>query len=275
MLLKVEGAGNDFVLGIGLWAERLRDDPALVERLCRRRSGIGGDGVLALFATGSDRVQVVYRNRDGSRATFCANGTRCAARAAVAALGAPARLVVSTDWCDLEVVVAGESVSLRIPPPAGEPRRQRLEACGRPWEGWLLEVGVPHLVVPCAAVEAVDVAGVGGELRAHPALAPEGANVSFVSLADDGRLHVRSFERGVEAETLCCGSGVVAAALVSLGHDRDRLECVPRSAVPLMVEALGQPPLCPSRLTGPARIVARVEPSAEWLADQSGPATIE
>jgi diaminopimelate epimerase len=269
VLYKVEGAGNDFVLGVGGWAERLRDHTTLVERLCDRRRGIGADGVLALFAGGGDRLQLLYRNRDGSRAAFCANATRCAARVAVAALGAPPRLRVATDWCELVAVVDGDSVALELPPPPAAPRQLSLRALGQTWQARLLEVGVPHLVVSSPELATLDVEGVGRALRDHPELAPAGANVSFVAATGEDRLEVRSFERGVEAETLCCGSGVVAAALIAMGDEPTRLECVPRSGDPLLVEALGTPPVCASRLTGGARIVATVELSQEWLAESA------
>jgi len=82
-IYKLEGAGNDFVLGVGAWAGRLDSEPDLVRRLCDRRRGIGADGTLALEAVATDRVRLGYRNADGGEAVFCANGTRCAARAAV------------------------------------------------------------------------------------------------------------------------------------------------------------------------------------------------
>ena len=265
MLFKVEGAGNDFVLGTDQWAERLRDDPLLVRRLCHRRTGIGADGALALSSQGGPRVRVIYRNSDGGRVAFCANATRCAARVAVEVLGAPPSVSVITDWGEIPATVHDHAVSLELPPPPAEPRKLCLEALDRRWDGWLLEVGVPHLVVPLEGLEQLDVERVGAALRDHSELAPEGANVSFVEAVDQGRLAVRSFERGIDTETLCCGSGVVAAALVSLGGGQSRLECVPRSGDTLVVEALGEPPLCASRLTGPARIVATIEPSEEWL----------
>jgi diaminopimelate epimerase len=266
VLLKVEGAGNDFILGTGQSAERLSDDVGLVRRLCHRRTGIGADGTLALFALDDVRVQVVYRNADGGRAAFCANATRCAARVAVEVLGLPPELAIVTDWVEVPARVRDGVVTLDLPAPPAAPRRLFLEAVGRSWEGRLLEVGVPHLVVPVEGLAALAVEEVGRALRDHPRLAPDQANVSFVELVDSGRLAVRSIERGLDSEPLCCGSGVVAAALVSLVGPARRLECVPLSGDRLVVEALAEPPVSASRLTGPARIVAVIDPNAEWLA---------
>jgi diaminopimelate epimerase len=268
LLLKVEGAGNDFVLGSGRWAERIAAEPLLVARLCDRRRGLGADGALALFPEAADRLRLVYRNRDGSVAAFCANATRCAARVGVELLGLAPCLEVHTGWVPIPARVAGAAVTLDLPGPVPAPRPLTLTAGGRVWTGWFLTVGVPHLVLPVADLDLLDLPSVAPPLRCHPLLGPDGANVSFVHYCSDGVLAVRSWERGVEGETLACGSGVVAAALVAMaGSERRVLECLPRSGDPLLVEAIGEPPGCPSRLTGPARIVARLEPTSELLGE--------
>lgn len=266
LLLKVEGAGNDFVLGTGAWAARIGAEEELAARLCDRRRGIGADGALAVVADGRNRLRLSYRNRDGSVAAFCANATRCAARVGVELLGTEPELLVHTGWVPVPARVAGRSVALDLPPPPFEPRPVTAMIDSTPHPAWFLTMGVPHLVVAVDDPDALDLAVVAPPLRHHPDLAPEGANVSFVHLGPDGVLAVRSWERGVEGETLACGSGVVAAALVTLTHGSRRdLACRPRSGDLLRVEALGQPPSCPSRLTGPARIVARLEPTPELL----------
>jgi diaminopimelate epimerase len=259
LLVKVEGAGNDFVLGTGLWAHRLADDGELVTRLCDRHRGIGADGALALVADHPDRIVLVHRNADGSRSTFCANGTRCAARAAVALLRAPTELTVVTDWAAIPATVGPTAVSLELPPP-GPFRPIRLAGPDRTWSGWRLEVGVPHLVLPVTGLATLDAASLAGPLRRHPELGDAGANVHLIEATDEG-LGIRSMERGVATEVLCCGSGVVAAALVTMAGSPTRsLTVVPRSGDRLTVEALGDAPAASVRLTGPARLVAAIEP---------------
>jgi diaminopimelate epimerase len=261
-LLKVEGAGNDFLLGTGVWAERLATDAEVVRLLCRRRLGVGADGTLALFGDEPGVVRLVYRNSDGSEAAFCANGTRCAARAAVELLGLPASLVVRTAWAEVPAEVVGETVTLVLPAPPAAPATLELKTSQRTWRAWLLEVGVPHLVVPFeGSLGSLDLAAVAPPLRAHSQLGPGGANVSFVAAVGPGRLDVRSWERGVEAETLSCGSGVVAAALMWMPQAGGRrLVCATRSGQDLTVEAVGEPPVCSSRLTGPAHFIADITP---------------
>ncbi len=261
-LLKVEGAGNDFVLGTGSWAPRLADDAELVRRLCHRRRGVGADGALALFAESTGRVRLTHRNADGSASSFCANGARCAALAAVERLGATTELVIVTGWAEITATVTPDAITLELPAP-GPVAPVDVGAGARSWPGWRLDVGVPHLVLPVAGLAALDAAAVAGPLRRHPAAGDDGANVHLVEVDGDA-LAIRTMERGVETEVLCCGSGVVAAALVTLaGSGGGRLDVVPRSGDRLTVEALGGPPRAPSRLTGPARLVAVIEPLAE------------
>jgi diaminopimelate epimerase len=268
LLLKVEGAGNDFLLGVGEWAGRLADDEALVVRLCRRRLGLGADGTLAVFPRGDNAVRVVYRNADGSRAAFCANGTRCAARAGAELLGLGPELDVITDWATLPAVVEGDRVTLELPPPPASSQELNLEASGRTWRCWLLEVGVPHLVVQVeAGLGDLDLERLAPPLRAHPQLGPGGANVNFVTDCGADQIAVRTWERGVEGETLSCGSGVVAAGLVWMARRRaPRLTAATRSGEDLVVEAVGEPPECASRLKGRARFLARLELRDEFLA---------
>ncbi len=265
LLLKAEGAGNDFILGFGSWADRLEQDPAMVVRLCRRHVGIGADGILAVFPLDEeDGIRTVYRNADGSAARFCANGTRCAARAAVEILGLSPRLTVMTGWGPIPAVVKDTVVSLQLPPPDEAPRPIALSAAGRSWEGWLARVGVRHVVIPVEGLENLDVAGLGPLIRSHPDLGPGGANVNFVQPLTSEQLRVRSFETGVEAETLSCGSGVVASALAWLAdHPAPVLHCSVRSGDELTVEPLGEAPNCPTRLTGPARILAELHLRAD------------
>ncbi len=261
-LFKAEGAGNDFLLGTGPWADRLATDAALVHRLCTRRLGFGADGTLALVHAGGNTVRVVYRNADGNTAAFCGNGTRCAALAAVRLLGLPPRLIVRTAWADIPAEVMGETVRLQLPPPAADPRPLTLKTTERRWTGWLFEVGVPHLVVPLTGdLDSFAITRWGPALRSHPALGPGGANVMFVTGREEHRVDVRSWERGVEGETLSCASGAVAVALVwMMLHGGTQLSIGTRSGQLLHVQTLGTSPRSAIRLSGPAHLLGEVIP---------------
>lgn len=259
-LIKAEGAGNDFILGTGARAQRLVDDLEFVVRLCDRRRGVGADGVLAVERTGAEEIRITHRNADGSDSAFCANGTRCAARVAVDYLGCHPDLRIETGWTEITAHVSGEDVTLELPSPT-TPTQRTLETNTGPVTGWFLSVGVPHFVVSVSDLDAIDLGRVALPLRHHPDLDPDGANIHLVERAAGGSLAIRSLERGVDSEVLCCGSGVVAAALVTMADaDLRAITVIPASGNALRVEASGKPPTTPCRLSGPARLVAEIEP---------------
>ena len=224
---KMSGAGNDFLVfgsrvGVGpIEAETIR-------RLCRRGTGVGADGVLFVTASSPGRVTAAYYNADGGEARFCANGTRCAARFAALRLEASSILDVETGWGAVGAKVHADGrVTLRLPAPVGptspaptfDPHEQLLERSGA-----AVSVGVPHLVVFTSGrtpVDELDLPALAPRLRFHPAL-PEGANVHFVEAEGRSRLKLRSWERGVEGETLSCGSGAVAHSPDPLGRGARR-----------------------------------------------------
>lgn len=258
-LLAMEGSGNDFLVGVGDWSRRLQTEPDLRVRLCRRRRGIGADGVLALDIDGRDSVRLHYFNADGSRAAFCANGTRCAAAAAVHLLGLSSPVTVNTDWVAVPAEVGNGEVTLSLPlPDPGTPKT--LEAGGRTWPGRVVTVGVPHLLIHVdrSALDAfLEWAPI---LRRHPDLGPEGANITFTHRDDDGCLVLRTFERGVEGETLSCGSAMVAAGWVEMterGLDHVTLRPASGDRVTVSTTASGL------SLTGPVRRIAEVVPLEE------------
>jgi diaminopimelate epimerase len=214
---KLCGSGNDFVFLDGRHTDLGRWPAHRIARVCARATGVGADGFVIL-APGSapGAVRFHFFNSDGSRGEMCGNGALCATRlSAMLGLADPADVRLETDaglvrgkadpagaaraelaLPDIEVIRSPD-----VPPLAGE------DASG------FAVVGVPHLVVPVADVDAVDVRVRGRELRFHPAVGPAGANVNFVSGSDRGWV-MRTYERGVEAETLACGTGAVACATI-------------------------------------------------------------
>ena len=223
---KMSGAGNDFLVFEGR-SEGSPGEEAAIRRLCERGNGVGADGVLFvdLAAGAAPPVVIVgYHNADGGKARFCGNGTRCAARFASLRLGAGPEMTVRTGWGDVGATVRPRGqVTLRLPEPVApgetlptfDPGEMLLER-----SGVAVSVGVPHLVVFTSGstpLDRIDLASVAPRLRRHPAL-PEGANVHLLAEAPEGGLAIRSWERGVEGETLSCGSGAVAAAVVAAGR---------------------------------------------------------
>jgi len=211
------GGGNDFLVFEADGRALTDEDRRRVALLCRRGLSVGADGALFLSGGEDSRIHLDYFNADGGLASFCANGTRCAARYAVSRrLVSGNAPVLETGWAPIAARVDGDSVSLSLPPLPKPGDRVAISGDGLPATGIAMHVGVPHLVVfvDAASLPSLDVARLGPPLRRHP-LMPHGANVNFVALSGRDHLAVRTFERGVEAETLACGSGVVASAVVA------------------------------------------------------------
>lgn len=208
--VKMSGAGNDFVL---LEAQGPRRPwPALARRLCDRREGIGADGLLVLQKS-KGRAKVLYFNADGS-AAFCGNGARCASWR-LHQLGAPKAFEFEADGSVIKARVTGpERIAIAMPRPHSFKMGLHLKAADKDLLVHYLNTGVPHAVVEVKGLEGYPVFAVGRALRRHKAFAPAGANANFIS-AKRGVLAIRTYERGVEDETLACGTGATAAALAA------------------------------------------------------------
>lgn len=198
---KLSGAGNDFILLRAEDLPRRSRLPALARRLCDRRLGIGADGILVLGA------EVRYLNADGS-AAFCGNGTRCAAWWLARRRGRPGELSFTSSGVRVRARADSRGARVRMPDPTGMRLGLRLKVLGRTIRADYVDTGVPHLVVAWKGLSRAPVAELGRALRRHAALGPGGANVNFL----EGR-RARTYERGVEAETLACGTGAVACSL--------------------------------------------------------------
>jgi len=261
---KMTGAGNDFIVGdnrAGAWS--VLDLPALSRGLCRRGLSVGADGLVLVESSNRARLRVRIFNSDGSEASLCGNGTRCAARFAFLRVIAGKQMTVETSAGVLEAEVLPDGdVRLRMPVRAAEPQPATLTVAGRAVRCHLVQVGVPHVIVFVTDAAQAPVASLGPLLRSHPDLGPEGANVDFLELRGAQGPHpLRTFERGIEAETLACGTGVTAAAwLLHRTFSRPPLQrFLVRSGRQLEVEiSPGSPGADPSvRLRGEARVVYR------------------
>jgi diaminopimelate epimerase len=237
----MSGAGNDFLVWEGA-VEIGGRELAAIRRLCRRGTGVGADGVLFVHREGPGRVAADYRNADGSVGRFCGNGTRCAARFALLRGLAPETMIVRTGWGDVPARVEGAHVVLTLPEPVAVGRAvSSLDATGvLERVAYAIAVGVPHVVAFVAAgvdLASLDLSRLGPALRHHPDMR-EGANASFVEVLGPSRLRVRTWERGVEAETLACGAGNVATAVtaVALGRARPPVALETRSDETLAVD---------------------------------------
>jgi diaminopimelate epimerase len=213
---KMNGAGNDFVL-IDNRQRNVRLTSRQVARLCDRHRGIGADGLLLLVPCASGRAEWAWEfyNSDGSTAEMCGNGARCFARFVQKVAGASGQTTFETGAGVIQATFEGDRVTVNLTPP----KDLRLEQAVAVSTGTLivhsLNTGVPHAVIFVPDADQAMVQPVGAEVRYHGQFAPKGTNVNFVQVLGPGSIRVRTYERGVEGETLACGTGVTASALVS------------------------------------------------------------
>jgi diaminopimelate epimerase len=156
-----------------------------------------------------------FYNSDGSRAEMCGNGARCVSRFAYLEGIAGKTLSFETDAGTISAVVKDKKVKIKMTDPTDLGEEASLEMNGEMLAYRSINTGVPHVVIEVDDLEAMDVVAVGRTVRNHPAFEPDGTNVNFIQLGGDGTLGIRTYERGVEDETLACGTGNVAAALIS------------------------------------------------------------
>lgn len=222
---KVHGAGNDFILFAD--PPQGRDWPEEARQLCARGTGIGADGLVVTTWRGPAAFEVRCFNADGSVATMCGNALRCAAFCAARDHGGQEMSLVMAGAAH-RAQVRDDHVAVTAEAGPVVPRQVQVTWDGTDFAFDAVHTGTEHVVTVVDDVNDVDVPGCGHLVRHHPALAPLGSNVNFVQVINAQAIRIRTYERGVEAETLSCASGAVAAAAVT------RARCLTRPA-PLAV----------------------------------------
>ncbi len=225
---KMSGSGNDFVVIDNrrrAISGRLAD---WARQLCHRQFGVGADGLLLIEPSRKADFRMVYFNSDGSRASMCGNGARCIAWAAHQLGMVGLSFDFETDAGIVHGKVDGEHVRVTLSDPRSYRQAMTVKADGRTYHLTAIDTGVPHAVVPVRDVSRVDILKEGRALRYHRAFGPRGTNVNFVQRVNDHTLRVRTYERGVEGETLACGTGVSASAIASAlsGRVKPVVRCV-------------------------------------------------
>ena len=213
---KMNGAGNDFVL-FDNRERKIQLSRDQIVRLCHRQRGVGADGVLLLVPCTSGRAAWAwdFYNSDGSAAEMCGNGARCFARFAQRLTGARDGLAFETGAGVITAAFQGERVTVNLTQPGELRLHQQIRLSGGSLVLHSLNTGVPHAVLFVPDADQAMVQQLGAEIRHHPHFAPRGANVNFVQLLGPNRIRVRTYERGVEGETLACGTGLTASALIA------------------------------------------------------------
>lgn len=214
--VKMSGTGNDFVMidnRNGIIPEGAKS--ALAARLCARRIAVGADGLELLEASAEADVRMRIFNADGSEAEMCGNGARCLAHFAHALDAAPSDMKIQTVAGNLRAVVNGGSVKVELTPPEPVVNKGQLAFGATEREVHYTNTGVPHAVVIVDDLETIELDAWGAMVRYHDWFKPSGANVNFVQVLGGDKISIRTYERGVEGETLACGTGATACALVA------------------------------------------------------------
>ncbi|MDI9570959.1 MAG: diaminopimelate epimerase [Pseudomonadota bacterium] len=219
---KMSGSGNDFILidnrqrqveerlGAGSVEE-------FVQKVCASGISLGADGLILIQESARADFSWRFFNADGSEVEMCGNGGRCAARFAFLLGIAPERLSFETEAGIIDAEVRDDIVKLRLTDPGDLSLDETITIGGRDIQVSSINTGVPHVVHYVDDLDAYDVFSIGREIRHHERYRPRGTNANFVKAIAPGIIAVRTYERGVEDETLACGTGSVAAALIAAG----------------------------------------------------------
>ncbi len=214
---KMSASGNDFIL-INNWSLSLSPEEGafLASRLCRRAFSVGADGLILIEPPRSPEAQFSWRfyNADGSEAEMCGNGGRCAARFAFLEGLAPENLAFDTLAGLIRAEVLGPRVKIQLTEPKDLALDLKIKVKDQELSLSYINTGVPHVVVFWEKIKEAPVESLGRAIRSHQHFAPAGTNVNFIA-REEKALRVRTYERGVEAETLACGTGAVASAIIA------------------------------------------------------------
>ena len=212
---KMSGTGNDFIIIDHRQPFLAREEMgAFARAVCRRKFSVGADGLILI--ENSDRADFRWHfyNGDGSEAEMCGNGARCAARFAHSRGIAPAKMSFLTVAGIIRAEVQESGVRIAMTAPTGLALNQEVELDGAPQRVHFLNTGVPHAVCFVNGNNSTPVKAWGAAVRFHQLFQPAGANANFVEVLGPAALHVRTYERGVEDETMACGTGAVASAII-------------------------------------------------------------
>src|ERR1051326_4581340 len=255
---KMNGAGNDFIL----FDNRIGNidfDRNQIAQLCDRHRGIGADGILLLEkpANGAD-FRMRYFNADGGEAEMCGNGARCFARFANKVGGEKEKISFETPAGVISAELKGELVTLRMTDPSDLRLNVDLSGAAENKTVNFINSGVPHVVIAISKIQDVDVRRKGAAIRYHKMFSPNGTNVNFIEKRGPNKIAIRTYERGVEDETLACGTGIVASALIfaAIEHCEGPVAVLARGGDELQVSfEKTQDQFRNVTLTGPAEFV--------------------
>lgn len=274
---KMSGAGNDFILFDRKSSPELDLNPQIINKFCDRRFGIGADGVIIIDNSSDLDFEMTYYNADGSSGSLCANGARCSLLYAnkTNRIGSNLARFKSNGIEYSGEVIDEELVRFYLNPPEGLKTKFKIKAADQLISASFINTGSPHVIIKIADVlrdpknirsntfsmDDFPVFDIGKGIRYSKDFSPSGTNVNFIEISGEV-IKIRSYERGVENETLACGTGSVAAAVVSFVNDKIQppIKLIPKSGDLLVVDfKVDNNKIMDLSLTGPAKIIFKGE----------------
>lgn len=227
--IKAVASGNDFVLIESGRKPSDANPKSLAKKICGRKFGAGADGLLVLEKSKRADVKMRIFNADGSEAQMCGNGARC-----VALYSAHRKnFTIETKAGIIQSRVSGDNVKIKLTEPRGYHPQVAVEINGRELKMYSINTGVPHAVIFVEGIERIDVSNIGRQIRYYECFAPAGTNVDFVEVVNADTIKVRTYERGVEDETLACGTGAAASAIA---YSLQLTACSPRNKINVVTQ---------------------------------------
>jgi len=212
---KYAGCGNDFVLFDNRAGRFPSHSPQVIASLCHRQRGIGADGVILLENSAKADCRMRIFNADGSEAEMCGNGIRCLMKFLHELGAASSKCTIETMERTLQVELKGDLVSVSMGSPSSMRWNFPIQVGSDTFDMNFLNTGVPHAIMFMKQIDSFDMALWGPRVRSHPMFLPHGTNFNIATPPADGEVAIRTYERGVEGETLACGTGATAAALAA------------------------------------------------------------
>lgn len=210
---KMVASGNDFIVIEGV-KSGIKNYKFLAKEMCDRKFGVGADGLLVLDKSRRADVRMRIFNADGSQAEMCGNGARCSALYSMLHLTKKHNLKLETKAGIIETDVKVDNVRIKLTQSKDLALDLPIVVNGRELAVNFINTGVPHAVIFVQGLENINVFGLGRAIRKHKEFSPRGTNVNFIEVLNDNSLGIRTYERGVEDETLACGTGSTASALI-------------------------------------------------------------
>lgn len=254
---KMVGAGNDFIV-IDHRRRSIKNAGDFAREVCDPHYGVGADGVVLLENSKKSDLRMRIINADGSEAEMCGNATRCVALYANKLMRFGKNLTLETKAGEIQTQILGNRVRSNFTPPRDYRTASKIRVEGKEYTYYFINTGVPHAVIFVKDLAKFPVVEVGRAVRRHKQFAPRGTNCNFIQIKNAHTLLIRTYERGVEDETLACGTGIVASAVVSVaeGFCKTPVKLITKSGEEMVVDFdLGSCCLHNITLVGPAKFI--------------------